>query len=257
MSGQRATDHTRRGDGVSTRSRAVRAAAVITSVFALAVCGAVAQASSDPGGGTSGAAKGIDAPKAVGADERADDERRPAAGQPRRRSRARRLRPDVLRRRSRRLRSPLPPVADRLGVRDLRRHVRWPPGRGDRSLLRADAAGGSAEQRTGPAGRPRRRPRPRCAGTVLLRRRHGGVRRALRQRRIRFRLPGLRRHMRRAAAGEHRQLLHRVAEPGAGHWRGPDHDAGSPDQRRRRIDDARPGHRADAADRVERADRAG
>ena len=64
MSGQRATDHTRPGDGVSTRSRAVRAAAVIASVFALAVCGAVAQASSDSGGGTSVAAKAIDAPKA-------------------------------------------------------------------------------------------------------------------------------------------------------------------------------------------------
>ena len=65
MSGQRATDHTRWGDGVSTRSRTVRAAAVITSVFALAVCGAVAQASSDPGDATTGGApKWIDAPKA-------------------------------------------------------------------------------------------------------------------------------------------------------------------------------------------------
>ncbi len=50
MSGQPATDHDSRPAGGLPSSRPVRLVAVLTAVGALALCGAVAQASADPGG---------------------------------------------------------------------------------------------------------------------------------------------------------------------------------------------------------------
>ena len=175
-----------------------------------------------------------------------------AALGPRHGCRARRPGPAVLRGRPRRLRPPVPAVPGRVRLRAVRRHVRRASGRRHRELLRPRVRWHRVDRPSRPnrANPPRpRSPRPasHCppenlgsdpALDALASECYVGdmerLRRPLPAVSGGVRVPDLRRHVRRTAAGVHRPTVHEPREPGARHGSGSERARAPPPGRRSR-----------------------